>query len=199
MVGLFTVAWVGLHTVSSLWLLLCDRTVPLLSFAYHFFWRAVSLIAIPLVVYLACFYAHFALLPLSGPGDNHMSLEFQLTLDNNPYSNMFAGAINVFPCPLCSSLLSRCALWRQGLSPVQGGRPEPAAALAQGRVPRRPQGPAGDRHAHARHQQRMDIYAVFVYRRERRAHPRPADAPPEARKHGRIFARRRQCRRAGQP
>jgi dolichyl-phosphate-mannose-protein mannosyltransferase len=45
--------------------------------------RAVGLIAVPLVIYLSFFYAHFTILTHSGPGDTFMSPAFQETLLDN--------------------------------------------------------------------------------------------------------------------
>lgn len=44
-------------------------------------------IGIPLAIYFLIFWTHFALLPLSGPGDAFMTPEFQKTLIGNPYAS----------------------------------------------------------------------------------------------------------------
>jgi dolichyl-phosphate-mannose-protein mannosyltransferase len=84
LVGLFTVALVGLACVYDLWELsdwrrqMSDRTL-----LRHFAARFVCLAVVPVVIYLSLYYVHFALLPHSGPGDGHMSIEFQKTLLGN--------------------------------------------------------------------------------------------------------------------
>ncbi|KND02836.1 dolichyl-phosphate-mannose-protein mannosyltransferase [Spizellomyces punctatus DAOM BR117] len=78
MVGLFTVAAVGIAVLFDLWNLLdYRRGLSLREFARHFSARALCLIFLPLVVYLAFFYVHFAILVKSGPGDAFMSPAFQ--------------------------------------------------------------------------------------------------------------------------
>jgi dolichyl-phosphate-mannose-protein mannosyltransferase len=42
--------------------------------------RAVCLIGVPCIIYMACFQIHFAMLPLSGGGSSFMSPEFQSSL-----------------------------------------------------------------------------------------------------------------------
>ena len=49
----------------------------------HFFARFFTLAILPVVLYLSFYYLHFQLLPNSGPGDGHMSIEFQKTLLGN--------------------------------------------------------------------------------------------------------------------
>jgi dolichyl-phosphate-mannose-protein mannosyltransferase len=43
----------------------------------HLFARVFALIIIPTAIYLGSFYAHFAILNRSGPGDTYMALETQ--------------------------------------------------------------------------------------------------------------------------
>ena len=45
--------------------------------------RAFALIVVPIILYLTCFYIHFAILTTSGPGDSFMSPAFQETLAGN--------------------------------------------------------------------------------------------------------------------
>lgn len=84
MVGLFTVAAIGIVTIIDLWELadwkrrLSDRTV-----AKHFFTRAAGLIAVPLFVYLASYWVHFKVLNRTGSGDLFMSPDFQAGLEGN--------------------------------------------------------------------------------------------------------------------
>ena len=55
------------------------------SFAL-FFRNAFIVLGMALLVYVAIFYVHFKLLPVSGPGDDHMSKEFQMGLIGNKYT-----------------------------------------------------------------------------------------------------------------
>lgn len=84
MVGLFTVITVGLATLLDLWEL-ADKQRGLSDklLAKHFMARALCLIALPLTIYVSCFYAHFAILNRTGPGDALMSPAFQATLIGN--------------------------------------------------------------------------------------------------------------------
>ncbi|TPX64456.1 dolichyl-phosphate-mannose---protein mannosyltransferase [Spizellomyces sp. 'palustris'] len=78
MVGLLTIAAVGIAVLFDLWNILdYRRGLSLREFARHFSARALCLIFLPLVVYLAFFYIHFAILVKSGPGDAFMSPAFQ--------------------------------------------------------------------------------------------------------------------------
>ncbi|KAK9472052.1 Dolichyl-phosphate-mannose-protein mannosyltransferase-domain-containing protein [Dipodascopsis tothii] len=81
-VGLFTIAWVGVHTLSNLWDLLEDLTVTPAKYARHFAYRALFLIGVPAVFYMAMFAIHFVCLVNPGDGDGFMSSEFQATLNN---------------------------------------------------------------------------------------------------------------------
>lgn len=84
LVGLFTVALVGAACLYDLWELsdwkrqMSDRVLW-----SHFYARFVSLACVPVALYLSFYYVHFAMLPLSGPGDAHMSTEFQQSLLGN--------------------------------------------------------------------------------------------------------------------
>ncbi|KAF9952125.1 hypothetical protein BGZ70_000719, partial [Mortierella alpina] len=84
MVGLFTVATIGVAVLCDLWDLLdIRRRLTMQEVMNHFWARAVGLIFIPTVVYLFWFYVHFAILTHSGPGDDFMSTEFQESLQGN--------------------------------------------------------------------------------------------------------------------
>lgn len=84
MVGLFTVALIGIATILDLWELadyrrqLTDRLLR-----KHFSARVVGLVIVPLFVYLASYWVHFAILTRTGPGDVFMSPEFQTSLEGN--------------------------------------------------------------------------------------------------------------------
>ncbi|KAF9403182.1 hypothetical protein BGX21_006548 [Mortierella sp. AD011] len=84
MVGLFTVATIGVAVVWDLWVLLdIQRGLTMQEFMKHFWARAFGLILVPIIIYLFWFYVHFAVLTHSGPGDDFMSSEFQETLHGN--------------------------------------------------------------------------------------------------------------------
>ncbi|KAG2014255.1 mannosyltransferase 1 [Coprinopsis cinerea AmutBmut pab1-1] len=89
-VGLFTVATIGFNTVYHLWNLLGDTRVSPRTFMRHFIARAICLIAIPIIFYMAMFGVHFAILRWSGEGDGFMSSEFQHTLKGRGMSDTFA-------------------------------------------------------------------------------------------------------------
>ncbi|KAI8997834.1 Dolichyl-phosphate-mannose-protein mannosyltransferase-domain-containing protein [Pilobolus umbonatus] len=79
-VGLFAVALVGISTVEDLWGMLGDLDLPKRTYFLHWAARGVCLIAIPAVIYVSSFVAHFAILDHSGPGDSQMSSLFQAGL-----------------------------------------------------------------------------------------------------------------------
>ena len=90
-VGLFTIATVGLGTLKQLWTLLGDVRVPPKLFIKHFWTRAVCLILIPVLFYMAMFEIHFLVLENSGEGDGFMSAEFQHTLGGHSMEDTYAG------------------------------------------------------------------------------------------------------------
>jgi dolichyl-phosphate-mannose-protein mannosyltransferase len=92
MVGLFTVAVVGVATLFDLWELLDYKRTTFKKFSQHFMARALCLILVPVLLYVVPFYIHFKLLPMSGPGDAFMSVRFQETLQGNQRT---AGSTNV--------------------------------------------------------------------------------------------------------
>ncbi|KAJ1913674.1 Dolichyl-phosphate-mannose--protein mannosyltransferase 4 [Tieghemiomyces parasiticus] len=85
LVGLLTVGMVGVAVLTDLWRLLdVERGLTIRQWSHHFAARAVGLIIIPVAVYVAGFYVHFAVLNRSGPGDTYMSPAFQGSLLDNP-------------------------------------------------------------------------------------------------------------------
>lgn len=90
-VGLFTIATVGVSTIYQLWLLLGDLRVPPRLFFKHFIARALCLIVLPILFYMAMFQIHFLILGSSGEGDGFMSSEFQHTLGGRGMADTFAG------------------------------------------------------------------------------------------------------------
>ena len=87
-VGLFVVLLVGGHTLFDLWTLLGDVRMSVPRFlGTHFAARVLCLIVLPITVYCAIFYVHFAALPKSGTGDTFMSAAFQSDLLGNKFYN----------------------------------------------------------------------------------------------------------------
>ncbi|KAF8219017.1 glycosyltransferase family 39 protein [Tricholoma matsutake] len=89
-VGLFTIATIGFNTIYQLWNLLGDLRVPPRLFARHFIARALCLIVVPIMFYMAIFQIHFLILENSGDGDGFMSSEFQHTLGGRAMADTFA-------------------------------------------------------------------------------------------------------------
>lgn len=84
LVGLFTVALIGFACIYDLWELSdWKRQMSDKVLIQHFMARFITLAVIPVALYLSFYYCHFALLPNSGPGDAHMSIDFQKTLLGN--------------------------------------------------------------------------------------------------------------------
>jgi dolichyl-phosphate-mannose-protein mannosyltransferase len=79
-VGLFAVIALGLFTIVDLWNTLGDVKIPLKTVGKHFAVRVVALILLPIAIYAATFWVHFALLSFYSPSAASMSLEFQQTL-----------------------------------------------------------------------------------------------------------------------
>jgi len=82
-VGLFVVLLVGLMTIEQLWLILGDVSRPLSYTFQHFAARALCLIMLPVVLYVAVFYTHLQVLYKTGNGDGHFSSLFQSALEGN--------------------------------------------------------------------------------------------------------------------
>ncbi|KAI8636599.1 Dolichyl-phosphate-mannose-protein mannosyltransferase-domain-containing protein [Parasitella parasitica] len=76
-VGLFTITTIGLSASKQLWEILGDIKVTKRQYCVHLCARLTCLCIIPIVIYLATFYAHLSLLSESGPGDNYMEIETQ--------------------------------------------------------------------------------------------------------------------------
>jgi dolichyl-phosphate-mannose-protein mannosyltransferase len=91
-VGLFTIATVGLGTIRQLWMLLGDLRVSPRLWIRHFLARALCLIIVPILFYMAMFQIHFLVLENSGEGDGFMSAEFQHTLGGRKMADTYAGA-----------------------------------------------------------------------------------------------------------
>lgn len=85
MVGLFTILTIGLATIFDLWELsdYQKRALDNFTVAKHVSCRVLTLILLPISIYIASYYIHFEILNLSGPGDSLMSAEFQGNLKGN--------------------------------------------------------------------------------------------------------------------
>ena len=90
-VGLFTIATVGLGTIRQLWALLGDLRVSPRLWIRHFLARALCLIIVPILFYMAMFQIHFLILENSGEGDGFMTAEFQHTLGGRGMADTYAG------------------------------------------------------------------------------------------------------------
>ncbi|ORX45060.1 glycosyltransferase family 39 protein [Piromyces finnis] len=83
MVGLFSVAYIGLATLNNLWNVLGDLNNSMKKFYQHFMARALCLIVIPISIYASFFLIHFLVLNQTGSGAAFMSPEFQTTFVNS--------------------------------------------------------------------------------------------------------------------
>ena len=61
-VGLFVILLVGVHTISELWIILGDLSHTIKHTVKHFLARALCLIAVPVVLYIAFFFIHLSVL-----------------------------------------------------------------------------------------------------------------------------------------
>lgn len=83
MVGLFIITLVGIYTVVELWNGLGNKQMAWKVYFSHWVARIICLILIPLFIFTASFYAHFALLTHDGSGSSVMPPLFQATLINS--------------------------------------------------------------------------------------------------------------------
>ncbi|KAH8093287.1 glycosyltransferase family 39 protein [Cristinia sonorae] len=82
--GILTVATIGVAVLVDLWDVLDYKKGHSLEYFWkHFYARAITLIAWPIVLYLFFFWIHLSILTHSGPGDAFMSPAFQETLIGN--------------------------------------------------------------------------------------------------------------------
>lgn len=80
-VGLFTIGWIGIITMYQLFNHLGNLKIGVPRLAQLFFARALCLIVLPVLFYMAMFAIHFQCLVNPGDGDGFMSSEFQSTLN----------------------------------------------------------------------------------------------------------------------
>eukprot|EP00833_Pecoramyces_ruminatium_P005542 jgi/Orpsp1_1/1179574/evm.model.c7180000069913.1 len=83
LVGLFSIATIGLCTLNNLWNILGDLHNSMKIFVKHFMARALCLIIIPISIYASFFFIHFLVLNQPGTGASFMSPEFQTTFVNS--------------------------------------------------------------------------------------------------------------------
>lgn len=83
MVGLFVMALVGIYTIGDLWIRWGQRSIAYTVYALHWLARIVCLILVPVLVFMACFKVHFALLTKTGDGLATMSSLFKANLEGN--------------------------------------------------------------------------------------------------------------------
>jgi dolichyl-phosphate-mannose-protein mannosyltransferase len=89
-VGLFTVVAIGIYTIVDLWNILGDANNSMKTVGRHFMSRVLSLIVVPLTIYAATFWVHFALLRDFSPAASSLSIEFQQTLRGGELSPTMA-------------------------------------------------------------------------------------------------------------
>lgn len=85
-VGAFVTALVGFYTIYDLLIKTYQLsgkqyTLSISTYLKHWFWRSLTLIAIPVIIYVSSFKIHFAVLTNSGPGDGSVSSLLQASLN----------------------------------------------------------------------------------------------------------------------
>ncbi|CAH6721052.1 dolichyl-phosphate-mannose--protein mannosyltransferase 1 [[Candida] jaroonii] len=83
LVGLFTIAWVGLLCLYQMWFLIGDLKVSTKKVWLHFFSRVIILLGVPIIFYLGMFAVHFQILNKDGEGSSFMSPSFRTGLKNS--------------------------------------------------------------------------------------------------------------------
>ena len=86
-VGIFVILLVGLRVVTELWQLLGDLANSIHLFLKHLFYRALGLIAFPILLYTFFFFIHLKVLSKTGSGDGFFSSAFQSQLEGNSLFN----------------------------------------------------------------------------------------------------------------
>eukprot|EP00835_Amoeboradix_gromovi_P000225 NODE_8_length_47770_cov_0.334354.p3 type:complete len:663 gc:universal NODE_8_length_47770_cov_0.334354:30637-32625(+) len=99
-VGFFFIALVGFNTIYELWEHWGDLNLPLPTYGLHWASRIISLIFVPITVYVIMYVIHFTILTNSGNGDSHMSSLFQASLkgtdlNRNPLYIVYGSTITV--------------------------------------------------------------------------------------------------------
>jgi dolichyl-phosphate-mannose-protein mannosyltransferase len=86
-VGLFVTLLVGLYTIYDLLIrtyeLMAENGNSYKTYAIHWISRILTLIVVPITIYMICFKIHFAVLTKSGPGDGSISTLLQASLEGN--------------------------------------------------------------------------------------------------------------------
>ena len=119
-VGFFFVALVGLNTIYELWEHWGDLNLPMNIYGLHWISRIISLIFVPITVYVIMYIIHFSILTNSGNGDSHMSSLFQASLKGtdlhrNPLYVVFGSVVTIKNTAYSGGLLhSHPHLYPQG-------------------------------------------------------------------------------------
>ncbi|QPG76933.1 hypothetical protein FOA43_004327 [Brettanomyces nanus] len=107
-VGLFITAVVGIYTIFDLWLKFWDsRNFSWARYTRSWIYRIVTLIIVPVMVYLLCFKIHYMLLYKPGTGSGSMSTLFQVNLKETDFLDQ----------PRYIAVGSTATIRSQGLSP----------------------------------------------------------------------------------
>lgn len=106
MVGLFATALIGVYTLADLWIKFGDTKMPYKVYLWHWITRIVSLIFVPIAIFMVFYKIHFVVLNHTGPGDANMSSLFQANLVGN----------DIGGGPLDLAFGSRFTLKNQGLN-----------------------------------------------------------------------------------
>ncbi|KAI8084503.1 Dolichyl-phosphate-mannose-protein mannosyltransferase-domain-containing protein [Halteromyces radiatus] len=84
-IGVFVIIIIDICTTLDLWQLLhYSQGLSMTQITKQLLARIFGLIIVPTALFLFWFYLHFKLLPLSGPGDEQMTVQFQETLQGSP-------------------------------------------------------------------------------------------------------------------
>ncbi|KAH9495690.1 Protein O-mannosyl-transferase 1 [Bulinus truncatus] len=80
-VGIFTLILVFVRIFRDYWLMLDDASKSDMTLVKHLFSRLVSMVTLPVLVYLSVFYIHLSILTKAGPHDSVMTSAFQASLE----------------------------------------------------------------------------------------------------------------------
>jgi dolichyl-phosphate-mannose-protein mannosyltransferase len=83
-VGFFSLCLGGAVLARHLWRHIPDKSISALTLFVHAAVFCSVFVAIPVLVYLLCFYVHLSILTKAGPHDNVMTSHFQSSLEVVP-------------------------------------------------------------------------------------------------------------------
>ncbi|KAL7636834.1 UNVERIFIED_CONTAM: hypothetical protein RMT77_012592 [Armadillidium vulgare] len=87
-IGIFTVAFVGLHTAYQLYEIACDKKQTVWHIILHTMARVLCLIILPIIIYLSGFILHLTILSETEPNSGaFLHTRFLATLNNTEYDN----------------------------------------------------------------------------------------------------------------